>query len=62
MAIKPQDLIYRRTRLGFLDNEKVISKLHSAIVDIYAEELKWTKEQKENFLKENFQEIRKLDF
>lgn len=44
MAMKPQDLIYRRTRLGFLDNDKVIGSIYKKIVDIYSEEFNMTKE------------------
>jgi glycerol-3-phosphate dehydrogenase len=41
MAMTPQDIFFRRTRLGFLDIE-VIYKIYVDVMEVFAEEFKWT--------------------
>ncbi|EFA82481.1 Glycerol-3-phosphate dehydrogenase [Heterostelium album PN500] len=50
-ACNAEDVIARRTRLAFLDNQKSREAL-PRIVDLMATELKWSKSTKENQLKE----------
>ena len=61
MATKPIDFLFRRTRLGFIDSES-INQVFPRVVDIYAEEQKWSDDQTKRELKENFDQIRKMNF
>ena len=57
----PVDVLFRRTRMGFLDNEAVLA-VFPKILDIFAEEHKWSEEKKVQEAKENFERIRKMNF
>lgn len=46
MAMKPNDIIFRRTRIGTLDHQAMFETLPE-IMDIFANELNWDEEKKE---------------
>ncbi|CAD8204588.1 unnamed protein product [Paramecium octaurelia] len=60
-ARKPEDILFRRTRLGFLD-QNAIFNVYEKVFQIMAKELKWPEKFQKEFLKENFEYIRKLEF
>jgi len=61
MGITPIDILYRRTRLGFTDGEAVYQVLPK-IINIFAQEFKWTDERKVQEAKENLTRMRKMNF
>ncbi|CAD8090737.1 unnamed protein product [Paramecium sonneborni] len=60
-ARKPEDILFRRTRLGFLDQNAIFT-VYEKVFQIMAKELKWSDKFQKQFLKENFEYIRKLEF
>ena len=46
MAMRPNDILFRRTRIGTLDHASIRDVLPS-IIDTFAEEMKWDEQTKE---------------
>lgn len=61
LGVTPIDVLFRRTRLGFLDIEAVY-QVYPKILDIFAEEFNWSEEKKIKEAKEHFEKIRKMNF
>jgi len=61
MAASPIDVLFRRTRLGFLSSE-AIYKVYPRLIDIYAEEWKWNDQVKKIQQEQYLEMIRKMNF
>lgn len=56
MAQNPIDVLYRRTRIGFI-NRNALQESLPVVIDIFSKEQKWTPKQKENAQKDYSQII-----
>ena len=61
MGVTPIDILFRRTRLGFLDSDAIYT-VYPKLVEIFGEEYKWTDSVKTLQQKEHFEMIRKMNF
>lgn len=61
LGTTPIDILYRRTRMGFIDGEAVLQVLPK-VLNIFAEEYKWSDERKVQEAKENLTKMRKMNF
>ena len=61
LGTTPIDILYRRTRMGFIDGEAVLQVLPK-VLNIFAEEYKWSDEKKVEEAKENLIKMRKMNF
>lgn len=55
------DIIFRRTRLGFIDNE-IIYKVYVDIMEIFAQEFNWNAKDRKKYLAEYLEQMRCLCF
>lgn len=60
-ACSPEDILLRRTRMGFLDQSSMF-EVYERLVKIFAEEMSWDAKRTLEYAKANFQHIRKLEF
>lgn len=61
MAQSPIDVLLRRTRLSFLSGTAAVDSLIN-VIDVFAEEFKWSKEDKESQYKRSIEQLAKLNF
>lgn len=61
MAVKPQDCLLRRTRVGFLDEKQMRGAL-AETVSLFASELCWEQEKTDATFRSEFQAIQRLEF
>ena len=59
MAVKPNDVLLRRTRIGTLD-QKLMETVLPDVVDIFAKELNWDENRRDSELKESLEELNRL--
>lgn len=60
LALRPLDILFRRNRVGFIE-QRHVGKLLPKICDIYQEELKWSNEEKQRVYNESLAELRKMN-
>lgn len=56
MAMKPNDILFRRTRIGTLDHHAMFEVL-PAVVDIFAKEMQWDESRKEEEQSKTIEEM-----
>ena len=61
MALKPLDVICRRTRIGFLDDDAMYN-VAPEVIKIFAKEFKWNTEKENQVKKETDDYIKSLNF
>lgn len=59
MAMKPNDIIFRRTRIGTLDHD-TMKDVTPLIIDIFANELKWDEKKKEIEKNNTYEELKSI--
>ncbi|EAR93558.2 FAD-dependent oxidoreductase (macronuclear) [Tetrahymena thermophila SB210] len=61
MAQQPIDVLFRRTRFGFIDRKGMFESLKT-VCDIFADELKWDEAKKQKVIEQQKEIMRKMDF
>lgn len=61
MAMNPIDVLFRRTRIGFI-NRNALTESLPVVIDLFAKENKWSTSQAKENLNNYGKQIEKLDF